>query len=142
MKKASEGDKVKVHYTGTLEDGSTFDSSEGREPLEFTMGEGMMIPGFEKAVAGMAAGEKTTAKIPADEAYGPHRSEMVATIGIADFPESITPEVGLPVTMRHPDAGSFDAIVTAIEDDKVTLDANHPLAGKDLNFDIEVVEIG
>jgi peptidylprolyl isomerase len=142
MKKASEGDNVKVHYTGTLEDGSVFDSSAEREPLEFTMGAGSMISGFEKAVSGMAVGEKVTVNIPAAEAYGEKRDDLIVRVGRGDFPENIDPQIGVAITMRHPDAGEFDAIVSEVTEDNVILNANHPLAGKALKFDIEVMEIG
>ena len=141
MKKADKGDKIKVHYTGKLEDGTVFDSSVGRDPLEFTMGEGMMIPGFEKAVEGMAAGETVNVSIQPEDAYGIRNDEMVVRVGRADFPENITPEVGVAVTMRHPDAGHFDAMISEVSDDHIVLDANHPLAGRALNFDIEVLEV-
>lgn len=141
MKKASEGDKIKVHYTGKLDDGTVFDSSVGREPLEFTIGEGMMIPGFEKAVEGMAVGETTNVNILPEDAYGARRDDMVVRVGRKDFPKNITPEVGVGVTMRHPESGEFDAMVCEVTDEAIILDANHPLAGKALNFDIEVLEI-
>lgn len=141
MKKAAEGDKIKVHYTGKLDDGSIFDSSVGRDPLEFTMGAGMMIPGFEKAVSGMGVGETVNVSIQPEDAYGVRNDEMVVRIGRADFPKDIKAEVGVGVTMQHPEAGQFDAMVCEVTDNDVVLDANHPLAGRALNFDIEVIEI-
>ncbi|HEB02625.1 MAG TPA: peptidylprolyl isomerase [Nitrospirae bacterium] len=141
MKKADEGDTVKVHYTGKLDDGTVFDSSTGREPLEFTLGDGMMIHGFEKAVHGMAVGEKVNVDIPPEEAYGPHSEEKNVLIGRADFPENVNPEVGIALTMTPPEGGEFDAVICEVTDEHVVLDANHPLAGKALNFDIEVMEI-
>ena len=141
MKKAGQGDKIKVNYTGKLDDGTVFDSSVGSDPLEFTMGEGMMIPGFERAVAGMAVGETTSVNIQPEDAYGTRRDDMVVRVGRADFPENITPEVGVAVTLRHPESGEFDAMISEVTDEAVMLDANHPLAGKALNFDIEVLEI-
>ncbi len=141
MKKAGEGDTVKVHYTGKLVDGTVFDSSEGSDPLEFIMGAGMMIPGFEKAVDGMAVGETVCVDIPAEDAYGPHKDELMVLFDLADFPENVTPKAGLSVTMSHPEAGEFDATICEVTDEHVVLDRNHPLAGKALNFDIEVVEL-
>ncbi len=141
MKKAKDGDKLKVHYTGTLEDGTVFDSSRERGPLEFDMGAGSMIPGFEKAVSGMAVGETVNVHIPADEAYGTHNEEMMVRVGRADFPENVQAEKGVAITMRHPEAGEFDAMVVEVTDEFVILDANHPLAGQALIFDIEVMEI-
>ncbi|MCK4911501.1 MAG: peptidylprolyl isomerase [Thermodesulfovibrionales bacterium] len=141
MKKAGEGDTVKVHYTGKLDDGTVFDSSVGREPLEFTMGAGMMISGFERAVEGMAVGETTSVNILPEDAYGVRRDDMVVRVGRKDFPENITPEVGVAVTMQHPESGQFDAMISEVTEEAVMLDANHPLAGKSLNFDIEVLEI-
>lgn len=141
MSQAKNGDTVKVHYTGTLEDGSVFDSSREREPLEFTLGKGQLIPGFEDAVRGMAVGDKTTTKIPADKAYGPVREEMVARVGKDQFPEGIEPEVGQQLQVPQQGGGIIVVTVTEVDDTQVTLDANHPLAGKDLTFEIEVVEI-
>ena len=141
MKKADEGDTVKVHYTGKLEDGSVFDSSIGSEPLEFTMGGGMMIHGFEKAVHGMAVGEKVSVNIPPEEAYGTHLEERMVHIEREEFPKNVNPKVGIALTMNHPQGGQFDAVITDVNDEHVVLDANHSLAGKTLNFDIEVMEI-
>ena len=141
MKKAGEGDTVKVHYTGKLEDGTEFDSSAGREPLEFTMGGGMMIHGFEKAVHGMAVGEKVSVNIPPEEAYGPYMEDKKVLIGRKEFPKNVNPKVGIALSMTNPEGGQFDAVICEVTDEHVVLDANHSLAGKTLNFDIEVMEI-
>ncbi len=141
MNRAAKGNTVKVNYTGRYDDGEVFDSSEGRGPLEFTIGSGQIIRGFENAVAGMSEGEKKTVKIPASEAYGPYVKELTRKMKKNQFPPALKPELGLSVQLRHPDGGVLDMVVTEIEDDVVTLDANHPLAGKDLVFDIELAEI-
>lgn len=141
MPQAKPGDTVKVHYTGKLDDGTVFDTSAEREPLEFTVGDGQVIPGFEQAVVGMNPGDSKTAKIPADEAYGPHRAEMVLQVGRDQFPPNIEPEVEQQLQIRQPDGQSFVVTVTDISETDVTLDANHPLAGEDLTFDIKLVEI-
>ena len=142
MAQAKKGDSVKVHYTGTLGDGTVFDSSDGREPMEFTLGAGQVIPGFDQAVDGMAAGEKTKLTIPTDEAYGAVREEMVLTVPKSQFPEDVTPEVGQQFEVGQEQGQGVVVKVTEIAEDSVTLDANHPLAGKDLTFEIELVEIG
>lgn len=141
MKKAENGDSVKVHYTGRFDDGSVFDSSRDREPLEFTLGEGHLIKGFEDAVVGMSVGETKTAKIPSKEAYGPHRDELMLRVERAEFPPNIEPTNGLILTLRQPHGGVIDVVVTEVSEDSVTLDANHPLAGKDLTFEIEMMEV-
>jgi peptidylprolyl isomerase len=141
MAQAQKGDVVKVHYTGKLDDGTVFDSSKDREPLEFQLGEDRLIPGFESAVAGMNAGESKTVKIAANEAYGPHRSEMVLVVNRTDLPEDIDPEVGQRLSMLGPDGQELGVRVTDASEQTVTLDGNHPLAGEDLTFDIRLVEI-
>ncbi|RMG59214.1 MAG: peptidylprolyl isomerase [Deltaproteobacteria bacterium] len=135
------GDTVKVHYTGSLEDGTVFDSSRERDPLEFTVGEGKLIAGFENAVIGMAVGESKKVNIPSEEAFGPHREELVLEVEKSMFPPHINPFEGQQLQIPQQDGRTVAVTVTKITDDKVTLDANHPLAGKDLIFDIEVVEI-
>lgn len=140
MSQAKNGDTVKVHYKGTLGDGTVFDSSEGREPLEFDVGSGQLIPGFEAAVDGMKTGETCSININADEAYGPHREEMVMDVPKTQLPADMNPEVGMRLQAGQEDE-QFVVTVTEVQDDKVTLDANHPLAGKDLNFEITLVEI-
>lgn len=140
MSEAKTGDTVKVHYTGKLEDGTVFDSSRDRDPLEFTLGQGQVIPGFEQAVEGMEAGESKSASIPADEAYGERRDEMVIDVGLEEFPDDIEPSVGQQLQLRQGES-TMTVRVTALDDESVTLDANHPLAGEDLTFDIELVDV-
>jgi peptidylprolyl isomerase len=141
MAQAKNGDTVKVHYTGKLEDGTVFDSSQGREPLEFTLGTGQLIPGFDAAVVGMAVGENKTVTIPPDQAYGPHHEQMVVEAERGQFPPDADPQIGMQFESGSEDGQKFVVTVTAVEGDKITLDANHPLAGKDLTFEIEVVEV-
>lgn len=138
---AKDGDTVKVHYKGTLEDGSVFDTSRGRDPLEFTLGGGNMIAGFDKAVNGMQVGEIKTVTIPPDEAYGPHRDDLVQVIEREQLPENLVPEVGQQLQTQQPDGRIITAIVTDVSETSITVDANHPLAGKELTFEIELVEI-
>ena len=142
MSTVKEGDTVKVHYTGKLNDGSVFDSSQDREPLEFTLGQGQLIPGFENAVTGMEQGESTTVTIPSDEAYGERRDDLELEVAKNELPDNVEPEVGMQLQMQQQESGQAVPVkITNVEDEKVTLDANHPLAGKDLTFDIEVVDI-
>jgi peptidylprolyl isomerase len=142
MAEAKQGDIVKIHYTGKLDDGSVFDSSEGRDPLDFTLGEGKVIQGFDDAVTGMAIGEKKTVTIPADKAYGQRNDELLIEVPRDQVPADLKPEVDQKLQMGGP-AGEI-VMVTVIEvtDEHVKLDANPPLAGKDLTFDLELVEIG
>ncbi len=142
MAQAKHGDTVKVHYTGKLDDGTVFDSSTNREPLEFTIGAGNIIPGFEKAVVGMAQGESKTEVIPIEQAYGPYMEEMVVTIDRQQMPAEIEPQVGQQLHIQQPDGQLLPVMVTDVSDSTVTLDANHPLAGENLTFDIQLVEIG
>ena len=141
MQQAKSGDKVKVHYQGRLTNGETFDSSEGRAPLEFEVGGGMVIKGFDEGVAGMKVGEKKTVNIPFDEAYGPRNPEMLVEFPREKFPKDMELEVGMPLMMNNGADQQFQVVVTEIKEDVVILDANHPLAGQDLVFDIELVEI-
>lgn len=141
MASAAIGDTVRVHYTGRLGDGSVFDTSVGREPLEFTIGDGRLIPGFEKAVIGMNTGETKTIILSPEEAYGPYLEELTADVDISQFPPHIKPEVGLHLQIRQDNGSFIDVIITKISGSTVTLDANHPLAGKELTFDIELLEI-
>ncbi len=141
MSTIKNGDTVKVHYTGTLDNGEVFDSSLQRDPLQFTLGQGQLIPGFEKAVLGLEVGDVTTANIPSAEAYGEHNSQMEVTVEKAQLPEGMTPEVGMQLQLNQPDGQPIPCVVTKIEGEMVTIDANHPLAGKDLTFNIEIVEI-
>lgn len=138
---AKVGDTVQVHYTGTLADGTMFDSSAGRDPLEFTIGSGQLIPGFDEAVRGMKVGEKKTVTIPADEAYGPRSDERIAEIPLEKLPEGLTPEVGQRLVAVNPDGSQTIVTITSISDNVVVVDTNHPLAGQDLTFEIELVEI-
>ncbi|NCQ35991.1 peptidylprolyl isomerase [bacterium] len=135
------GKAVKVHFKGTLGDGTVFDSSEGRDPIEFVVGEGSVIPGFESAVTEMAVAETKTITIPCAEAYGETREEMVGQIPLANLPEDMEPEVGMMLQMNSPE-GSIPVRIVGLEGDMVTLDANHPLAGEDLTFELTLVEIG
>lgn len=141
MSEAKEGDTVSIHYTGRLDDGTVFDTSEDREPLEFTLGEGKVIPGFESAVLGMEEGETKTTTIPSDDAYGDRRDDLVLDVPEEQLPEDLEPEVGQTLQMRAGDGQTFQVVVTDIGDQSVEVDANHPLAGKDLTFDIELLDI-
>ncbi len=131
-----DGDIVQVHYTGTLEDGSQFESSVGREPLHFTVGAGQMIAGFDRAVLGMTVGEKKTVTIPAAEAYGEYRDDLVIEVNRDEIPADIIPEVGMRLQ-----AGTSIATITAVSETTITIDTNHRLAGKALIFEIELVTI-
>ena len=141
MAQIKQGDTVRVHYTGKLDDGTVFDSSVGGEPLEFTVGSGQLIPGFEKAVTGLAAGEKTTAQIPSDEAYGPHSAEGVIEVPRGNIPAEIELSIGQQLQMQTQDGRPVPVVVVGIEEETIKVDANHPLAGKDLSFEIEIVSI-
>jgi peptidylprolyl isomerase len=141
LAQAKEGDKVKVNYTGRFDNGEVFDSSAGRTPLEFTVGAHQVIPGFEGAVVGMNPGESKTINIPADEAYGPHYDEMVMKVDRSEFPEDMKPGVGDHLQLQDPNGDTMIVTVTEADDNSVTLDGNHPLAGKDLTFDIELLEV-
>lgn len=141
MTQVKDGDNVKVHYTGKLNDGSVFDSSEGRDPLEFTVGEGQVIPGFEDAVVGMTIGDIKTITIPADQAYGPHHEGMVVEVGKEQLPPEFDPQIGDQLQMQHPSGQVLVVNVTEVSDETITLDGNHPLAGKDLTFDIKLESV-
>lgn len=141
MPNAKIGDKVRVHYTGKLESDEVFDSSKGRDPLEFTLGEKQVIPGFENGIVGMGVGENKTINIPKNEAYGDYRDDLIFEIDRANLPPDLGAQVGEPVEMRSPNGEIFRAIVKGIFEDKVSIDANSPLAGQNLIFDIELVEI-
>ncbi len=141
MTQAKSGDTVRVHYKGKLEDGTVFDSSEGREPLEFTVGGGQIIRGFDEAVIGMSPGESKTERIPSDAAYGPHRVEMVVEVNRNVVPPDLNLEVGQRLELQGKDGNLVPVMVSKLSDGSVTLDGNHPLAGKDVIFSIELVEI-
>jgi len=138
---ASDGDTVRVHYTGTLADGTMFDTSREREPLEFTIGKGNIIPGFEEATKDMQVGQVKTVTIPAEKAYGPHSGEMVMVVSRNQLPDDLNPTVGQQLQMQSPDGMTAVVAVSDVSETTVTLDANHPLAGKDLTFEIELVEV-
>ena len=138
---AKKGDKVKVHYHGRLNDGTTFDSSQDRQPLEFEVGSGMVIKGFDEGVTGMSVGDKKTISIPPEEAYGQRHEEMVIAFSRSNFPPDIEPEIGMTLNMHSENGQELPVVITAINDNTITLDANHPLAGQELVFDIELLDI-
>ena len=138
---AKNGDTVRVHYTGTLDDGTVFDSSDDREPLEATLGEEMLIPGFENALLGMEPGEKKTVTIAPENAYGEHMEELILTLPRQDVPSHMKPEPGMMVQLAMAHGEEFEALITDVTDETVTLDANHPLAGETLTFALELVSI-
>jgi peptidylprolyl isomerase len=139
--KAKKGDTVKVHYTGKLSNDTVFDSSDGREPLQFKIGEGSLIAGFEEAVIGMDTGESKTVTLNPEKAYGDHHRELVVEVRRDQFPADLKPEIGQRLTLNMSDQQKAMVTVTEISENAVTLDANHPLAGKDLIFDIKLLEI-
>lgn len=141
MQQAKQGDTVKVHYHGRLTDGTTFDSSEGREPLEFEVGAGMVIAGFDNGVTGMTVGEKKTVNIPVEDAYGPKNNDMVVEFPKTQFPPEMQPEVGMRLNMTNGGGQVIPVVIIEVKDETVILDANHTLAGEALTFDIELVEI-
>lgn len=141
MAEAKKGDKVKVHYTGKFEDGTVFDSSEGREPLDFQLGAGQMIPGFEKAVMGMKEGEKKTQSVSAEEGYGDRNDNLLIEVDRSNIPAELNPEVGQQLQVKQADGQSIPVVIAEVNDKSVKLDANHPLAGQDLTFEIELVKI-
>ena len=141
MVQAKNGDTVKVHYTGRLQDGTVFDSSADRDPLQFTVGERQVIPGVEDSVIGMNPGESKTIEVASDKADGPYRDEMTITLERNQFPEHLNLQTNQQVQLVREDGQAFIVRVTEISDSTVTLDANHPLAGQDLTFDIQLIEI-
>lgn len=141
MTQVKNGDNVRVHYHGKLNDGSTFDSSEGRAPLEFQVGTGQVIKGFDDALIEMKVGDKKTVVIPAEHAYGESSEQNIIEYPLSDFPEDMKPEVGLELHMSDNEGNNFPVVIKEIKETAVVLDANHPLAGKELTFDIELVEI-
>lgn len=141
MPRARTGDTVRVHYTGRLQDGTVFDSSAEREPIEFTIGAGEVIPGVEQAVSGMEPGESKSATIPPEQAYGARRDEMITTIDRDRLPDSIAPSVGQRLAVRAQDGREFEVTVAGVSDTSITLDANHALAGETLVFELELVAV-
>jgi len=139
--RAKSGDTVRVHYTGKLQDGTVFDSSVTREPFQFTIGAGQVIPGFDRAVTGMEPGQKKSAEIAPEDAYGPHHHEMVVVVPRDQLPEDLTPRVGLHLSVAKDDGGQFGVRITDVSPTTVTLDANHELAGKPLIFELELLEV-
>ncbi|HKJ16322.1 MAG TPA: peptidylprolyl isomerase [Xanthomonadales bacterium] len=142
MSNAKSGDTVKIHYTGTLDDGTQFDSSKDRDPLEFEVGSGQVIPGFDKAVEGMAVGEEKTVNIEPGDAYGQRHDQMIQEVPKSALPEGMEPEVGMGLQAQSQDGQPVNLLVTEIGEETITVDGNHPLAGKNLNFDIQLVSIG
>ena len=141
MSQVKENDTVKVHYTGKLTDGQVFDTSEGKDPIEFTLGKGQLIPGFEKGLLDMKVNEKKTITIPKEEAYGEPREDLVQEVEKSQLPEEIKPEVGMGLVSKTPDGREMNLVVAEVKEETIVVDGNHPLAGKDLVFDLEVVEI-
>jgi FKBP-type peptidyl-prolyl cis-trans isomerase 2 len=141
MQQAQNGDKVKVHYHGTLKSGEIFDSSNGRDPLEFTVGSGQVIKGFDEGVKGMKVGDKKKVEIGVEDAYGEKSQDMIIEFPKEQFPSDMSPEVGQQLMMSNGSGQSFPVSIIEVREESVILDANHPLAGQDLIFDIELVEI-
>ena len=141
MTQAKSGDTVRIHYTGTLEDGTQFDSSDGRDPLEFALGGGQVIPGFDSAVDGMAVGENKSVTIQPDQAYGERHEQLIQQLPKSALPEDMEPAVGMQLQSQSPDGQVMNLVITDVADETITVDANHPLAGQPLTFAIELVEI-
>jgi peptidylprolyl isomerase len=141
MAQAKQGDIVQIHYTGKLDDGTVFDTSRERHPLRFTIGKGQVIEGFEQAVVGMNTGDFKTAKLPMELAYGPRRDDMIVTMDRSQLPPELVPMVGQRLELTQTDDRKILATVTNVTDSTLTLDANHPLAGKTLTFDLELIAI-
>jgi peptidylprolyl isomerase len=141
MSTAKSGDKVKIHYTGTLEDGTQFDTSSGRDPLEFSLGGGEVIPGFDAAVTGMSVGESKSVTITPENAYGERHEQLVQQVPRDALPEEMEPAVGMQLQSQSPDGQVMNLVITEVAEEVITVDANHPLAGFDLTFAIELVEI-
>jgi peptidylprolyl isomerase len=141
MRQAKQGDTVRIHYTGTLDNGTQFDSSVDREPFQFTLGEQSVIPGFETGVEGMEVGEQKKIHIPTDDAYGQRNEALIKEVPLQHFPVDLNLEVGMHLQAQSPNGGNFSVVVTALNDQNATIDANHPLAGEALNFDLKLLEI-
>jgi peptidylprolyl isomerase len=140
MSKAKSGDTVRVHYTGKLEDGTKFDSSAGKDPLEFSLGANDVLPGLDSAIEGMAVGDSKSVKIAANDAYGPRHEQLIQDVPREHLPDDMHPAVGMQLQAQGQDGQPIRLVITAVEDETITVDGNHPLAGKPLNFDIELVE--
>ena len=141
MTQVKSGDTVRIHYTGTLADGTQFDSSAGRDPLEFAVGSGQIIPGLDKAIPGMAVGDKKQVVVPANEAYGEANPQARQAVPRSEIPDHIPLDLGTQLQVQTPTGEAMTVVVAEVTETEVTLDANHPLAGKELTFDIELVEI-
>ena len=141
MSQAKTGDTVKIHYTGTLDDDTEFDSSAGREPLELTLGGGQVIAGFDNAVDGMTVGDSKTVTIPPAEAYGDRHDQLVQQVPKSSLPDEMKPEIGMQLQSQGPDGQVMNLVVAEVTEESITVDANHPLAGQALTFAIELVEI-
>jgi len=141
MNQVKENNTIKVNYTGKLPDGQIFDSSEGKEPLEFTLGEGQLIPGFEKGVIDMKINEKKTITVAKEEAYGEIHKHLIQEVKRTELPKDLEPEVGMGLVSKTPDGQEMNLRVVEVKEESIVIDGNHPLAGHDLIFDLEVVEI-
>jgi FKBP-type peptidyl-prolyl cis-trans isomerase 2 len=141
MNQVKENNTVKVNYTGKLSDGQVFDTSEGKEPIEFTLGQGQLIPGFEKGLIDMELNEKKTITVAKDEAYGDVNKDLIQEVKKTELPQDMTPEVGMGLVSKSPDGQEMNLMVVEVKDETIVIDGNHPLAGKDLVFDLEVLEI-
>tara|TARA_R110002096_G_scaffold6409_1_gene29654 strand:- start:14070 stop:14498 length:429 start_codon:yes stop_codon:yes gene_type:complete len=141
MSQAKSGDTVKIHYTGTLADGTQFDSSAGQDPLEFALGSGQVIPGFDAAVDGMAVGDSKKVDIPPEQAYGERHDQLIQQVPKSALPDDMEAEVGMQLQSQSPDGQVMNLMVAEVAEETITVDGNHPLAGQTLTFDIELVEI-
>jgi FKBP-type peptidyl-prolyl cis-trans isomerase 2 len=141
MNQVKENNTVKVNYTGKLADGQVFDSSEGKEPIEFTLGQGQLIPGFEKGLIDMKLNEKKTITVTKEEAYGDINKDLIQEVKKTELPQDMTPEVGMGLVSKSPDGQEMNLMVVEVKDESIVIDGNHPLAGKELVFDLEVIEI-
>ena len=141
MSQVKENNTVKVNYTGKLSDGQVFDSSEGKEPIEFTLGQGRLIPGFEKGLIDMELNEKKTITIPKEEAYGEVNKDLIQEVKKSELPQEMSPEVGMGLVSKSPDGQEMNLLVIEVKEETIVIDGNHPLAGKELIFDLEVLEI-
>jgi peptidylprolyl isomerase len=141
MKQAKNGDTVKVHYTGRLDDGTIFDSSEGKDPLQFTIGEGQLLQAFEQGVTGLAEGDKKNLQLTAQQGYGLKQNKLIGKLPLEALPEGLTPEIGMRLQMKTPEDQVIILKIVEMSDNDITVDANHELAGEDLNFEIELVAI-